>query len=111
MPDVLEDDRAIRTTLADVSIGECEDVEVDVAIWNESAVLILAKRMVDHQPAQESMLLGDVQSDFPLDLEWIHVRERDHTMNAPGVSLRNTPLDSDVLTASPESPTVIFRLF
>lgn len=57
------------------------------------------------------MSLGDLDGNLPQDIERVHVRERDHTMNTSGVLFGDTPIDANVLTASPESPAGDLRLF
>lgn len=111
VPDMFEDHRTVGPALADVAFGKCQNVKMDISIRHEGAVFILAEGVVDHQPAEKTMLFGDLDSNLPLDLERIHVRERNHDVDPPGELLWNAIPDPDVLTTSPEPPAGAFGLF
>jgi hypothetical protein len=98
MGDVLEYHAIVGPALVDVPGDECEDVKVDVAIRHELAVIILAERMVDHQPAHQTMLFGYLESEFSLTLKSQVKRrqERDYTMDPASAILGNASLDSDI---------------
>ena len=75
VPDMLKDNRAVGSALANITVGECQQMEVDIAIRHECAILIMSERMPDHQSPEESVSLGDLDGNLTLDLERVHVRE------------------------------------